>query len=75
MCAGSVGKAVSGLVCGELWKRWRGGRGIKADRRQRIEAIGLSIAETYKERRNGEGKKQGEGRRGETGLGEGCAQD
>lgn len=81
MCAGSVGKAVYGLVCGELWKRWRGGRGIKADRKERIEAIGLPTGETCKERRNGgkgkrrekgeEGSRVAKERRWETGLGGG----
>lgn len=80
MCAGSIGKAEYGLVCGELWKRWREGRGIKADRRERIEAIGLPTGETCKGRSNGRKGKRREKRgakerRLETGLGEGCAQD
>lgn len=60
-----------GLVCGELWKRWRGGRGIKADRRERIEAIGLPTGETCKERRNGKGRSREKGKEESRGTKEG----
>lgn len=57
MCAGKA-KAAHDLVFGDLGKRWREERGIKAERKERLDAIGLSNGETCKGRGEMEGRKE-----------------